>query len=58
MEKLSRKMEQEQIIMLIITVVTLIYLPATFVSVRTPLFPINAPYILLTRADFFQHGYH
>ncbi|KAI1410205.1 hypothetical protein F5Y13DRAFT_202328 [Hypoxylon sp. FL1857] len=31
-EQLSRSMEQEQVFMLIITVVTLIYLPATFVS--------------------------
>ncbi|KAI1386094.1 uncharacterized protein F4822DRAFT_408912 [Hypoxylon trugodes] len=31
-ERLSRSMEQEQVFMLIITVVTLIYLPATFVS--------------------------
>lgn len=32
-ERLSRNMEQEQVFMLIITVMTLIYLPATFVSV-------------------------
>ncbi|KAK8038982.1 hypothetical protein PG993_007393 [Apiospora rasikravindrae] len=32
MEKLSHRMEQEQNMMLIITTVTLIYLPATFVS--------------------------
>ncbi|KAI1775400.1 hypothetical protein F4818DRAFT_416492 [Hypoxylon cercidicola] len=31
-ERLSRNMEQEQVFMLIITVVTLIYLPPTFVS--------------------------
>ncbi|KAI2619906.1 hypothetical protein GGR54DRAFT_107719 [Hypoxylon sp. NC1633] len=31
-ERLSRSMEQEQVFMLIITVVTLIFLPATFVS--------------------------
>ncbi|KAI1370249.1 hypothetical protein F4677DRAFT_438915 [Hypoxylon crocopeplum] len=31
-ERLSRNMEQEQVFMLIITVMTLIYLPATFVS--------------------------
>ncbi|CAJ2513988.1 Uu.00g021070.m01.CDS01 [Anthostomella pinea] len=31
-ERLSRNMEQEQIIMLIVTVVALVYLPATFVS--------------------------
>ena len=33
MEKVSHRMEREQTMMLIITIVTLVYLPATFVSV-------------------------
>jgi hypothetical protein len=35
MERLNRNMEREAIVMRIITFVTLIYLPATFVSVST-----------------------
>jgi hypothetical protein len=34
-EKLSLNMEREAVVMRIITIVTLLYLPATFVSVRT-----------------------
>jgi hypothetical protein len=34
MEKLNRHMENEAVVVRIITLVTLVYLPATFVSVR------------------------
>jgi Mg2+ and Co2+ transporter CorA len=37
-EKLNQNLEREAIVMRIITTVTLIYLPATFVSVRSPSF--------------------
>jgi hypothetical protein len=51
-EKLNRNLEREAVVMRIVTIVTLVYLPATFTSVSLP----DSSYPLLTmELDVLQH---
>jgi hypothetical protein len=54
-EKLNRNLEREAVVMRIVTIVTLVYLPATFTSVGL-LDTLQLPYILLTiYTDLLQY---
>jgi hypothetical protein len=51
-EKLNRNLEREAVVMRIVTIVTLVYLPATFTSVSLLHFSCS---LLTMVSDIFQH---
>lgn len=56
LERLNQHMENEAIVVRIITIVTLLYLPATFVSVRNKIYSEKASVYSFFQTVFFQHG--
>ena len=55
MEELNHNMEREAVVVRIITAVTLIYLPGTFISVRVLSLLLNAAN---QNKDCLQHGHY
>lgn len=55
MEELNHNMEREAVVVRIITAVTLIYLPGTFISVRVLSLLLNAAN---KNEDCLQHGHY
>ena len=59
--QLNHNLEKEAIVVRIITIVTLLYLPSTFVSVRLPSIFIDCvgkyANLLIVSTDIIQHGH-